>query len=235
MSTEVACSICGCGEFKEYNTRPAACCTNCGSLERTRLLWLIIEKLQIVRPGMRVLHWAPEKTIAERLMAVSDISYRACDIDVEKYRRFPVPVEALDMCEDLPQLPDAGFDLIIHNHVLEHIPCRVDDALAHLGRITAPDGHLLFSVPFRGQHTDEDLSPELTDEERNSRFGQSDHMRIFGRADFIPLIEKVYGTSNLSYDMNDVLTNQEVAMAGVPARVLKGITGETIFRYHQKA
>ncbi len=231
MIVEVACSLCGCTEFREYNTRPAAACKNCRSLERTRLLWLVMERLDLLQPGMRILHWAPEEPLAIRLSALPDVDYTACDIDTEKYRKFPVPVISLDMCVDLPELEDARFDLIIHNHVLEHIPCNVANTLEHLRRILKPGGHQLFSVPFRGEHTDEDLDPGLSDAERTRRFGQSDHMRIFGRADFIPLVNNAYGSANIRYDLNELMTAEDVAAAAVPARVLNGLTGETIFRH----
>ena len=235
MTIEVACSLCGCSEFREYNTRPAAACKDCRSLERTRLLWLVLERLDLLQPGIKILHWAPEEPLAIRLNDLPGVDYTACDIDTEKYQNFPMPVISLDMCIDLPTLEDGIYDLIIHNHVLEHIPCSVEGALHHLQRVLKPGGHHLFSVPFRGENTDEDLDMSLSDEERTRRFGQSDHMRIFGRADFIPLVKTAYGTDNIQFDMNELLSANDVAAAAVPARVLKGLTGETIFRHQRPA
>lgn len=231
MTIEVACSLCGCTEFREYNTRPTAACKDCRSLERTRLLWLVLDRLSLLQPGLKILHWAPEEPLALRLSKLPDVDYTACDIDTEKYRKFPMPVVSLDMCIDLPTIEDNVYDLIIHNHVLEHIPCSVERALQHLQRILKPGGYQLFSVPFRGDKTDEDLDMSLSDDERTRRFGQSDHMRIFGREDFIPLVEQAYGVDNIQFDMNELLSNDDVTAAAVPARVLKGLTGETIFRH----
>lgn len=77
-------------------------------------------------------------------------------------------------------LPDNSYDVIFCNHVLEH----VDDymkALRELRRILRPGGVLICSFPFSPdiEYVDED--PSVTsEEERLKRFGQSDHVRLFG-------------------------------------------------------
>ena len=84
---------------------------------------------------------------------------------------------------------DGSWSLIICNHVLEHVPdYRV--ALGELRRILSPDGILELSVP-----TDQNLDAvyedtgTLTVQERISRFGQADHLRIFG-SDFTRILER---------------------------------------------
>lgn len=79
---------------------------------------------------------------------------------------------------DLP-FPDDRWDVIVCSHVLEHVN---DDssALKELRRVLAPGGRVVFIVPRRlGAATDED--PSVTDpKERTRRFGQADHVRIYG-------------------------------------------------------
>ena len=41
------CNICGGAEFLDMNVRKGVRCGQCGSLERTRLLWLYLERLEI--------------------------------------------------------------------------------------------------------------------------------------------------------------------------------------------
>jgi SAM-dependent methyltransferase len=88
-------------------------------------------------------------------------------------------------CERL-DLPDASFDVVLCVHVLEHVP---DDAAAlrELHRILKPGGWGVIQVPILRETTDED--PSLTDPaERLRRFGQEDHVRIYGR-DFAGRLE----------------------------------------------
>lgn len=77
-------------------------------------------------------------------------------------------------------LPDGSYDLVIANHVLEH----VDDfraALKEIGRILRPGGLFICSFPMdpKVDTLDEDESIK-TDEMRYERYGQVDHRRVFG-------------------------------------------------------
>ena len=77
-------------------------------------------------------------------------------------------------------LPDGCFDVIVCNHVLEH----VDDfrkALKEMYRILRPGGAFICSFPMdpKIELLDEDPSVQ-TEAERIRRFGQNDHLRVFG-------------------------------------------------------
>ena len=75
------------------------------------------------------------------------------------------------------------FDLIVCYHVLEHVP---DDrhAMRVLRRVLSDTGTLFVHVPIEGGcYTVED--PSITDPVARLRaFGQSDHVRMYGR-DFV--------------------------------------------------
>jgi len=76
---------------------------------------------------------------------------------------------------------DNYFDLILCNHVLEHIP---DDrkAMRELCRVLKPGGKAILQVPLSIllKETYEDFS--VTDPaERIRLFGQRDHCRIYGQ------------------------------------------------------
>ena len=81
-------------------------------------------------------------------------------------------------------LEDDSYDVIICNHVLEH----VDDfriALAEMYRILRPGGSFICSFPMdpKLELLDED-DRIVAAEDRRLRFGQIDHKRVFGmRAD----------------------------------------------------
>lgn len=230
-SSDKLCGICGNDKFVEHNTRPNACCSNCRSLERTRLLWMVLNKEIELRSDMRVLHFAPELSIGTRLHETLGENYMPCDVHPPTYKKFPCAVVKVNMCY-LHRLPPDTFDLIIHNHVLEHIPCSVTQALHNLARLLKPGGIQLFSVPFRGDETREYLGDDMDEETRIKEFGQADHMRLFGRRDFLVTLESTYG-EDFAYDMVQAFNEEELERNGIPAHVLKTIGGETIFKYRR--
>ena len=174
----MTCPCCH-GEFDQFLTfgrvpRPNARCPGCGSLERHRLAYLYLEREGLLnRLGLRVLHVAPEDALARPLLRSRGVRYLAID-------REPGHVGAV---MDLTRLacPDEVFDLVICNHVLEHIP---DDrqAMRELRRVLAPDGRAIVQVPmsFNLATTLEDLS--IVDPAVRERlYGQHDHVRLYGR------------------------------------------------------
>ena len=85
-------------------------------------------------------------------------------------------------------LPDQSWDIIICNHVLEHVE-DFRKALKELHLILRPGGHLICSFPMDPniEIVDEaEPGAILTPEERLQRFGQADHLRVFGmKADLL--------------------------------------------------
>lgn len=153
--------------------RPNASCTECTALERHRFLSLVLRQMELyLATAHRVLEYAPQVQIQKVLHElVGTDRYVGIDFLDERY----IGVRA-DAC----QLPfrDASFDLIVQFHVLEHIP---DDhsAICEMRRVIAPGGRILLQVPQRsGVPTDED--PDAPPEERTRRFGQHDHVRMYG-------------------------------------------------------
>jgi SAM-dependent methyltransferase len=73
-----------------------------------------------------------------------------------------------------------SFDVIICSHVLEHVAAdRV--AMKELARVLRPGRVAYIQIPYSDlRETDED--PEVIDpKERERRFGQFDHVRLYGR------------------------------------------------------
>jgi ubiquinone/menaquinone biosynthesis C-methylase UbiE len=87
---------------------------------------------------------------------------------------------------DVTYLPfiDNTFDVIICNHVLEHV---TDDltAMSELFRILKPGSWAVLQVPIalNGNRTVEDENA-TTVEQRIELFGQSDHVRLYCRSDY---------------------------------------------------
>lgn len=144
------------------------------SLERHRLLWLYLKnETDFFTKANKVLHFAPEQAFHKRFKKLDNIDYTTTDLNS------PLAEVKADIC-NLP-FKDGSFDIILCNHVLEHIP---DDtkAMQELFRILKPGGWGIFQIPqdLKRAETFEDDS--ITDrKERTKIFGQYDHVRIYGR------------------------------------------------------
>jgi len=144
------------------------------SLERHRLLWLFLQqKTNFFTQPKTLMHVAPEQAFYHRFKAMEHLSVTSVDL------YSPLADVKADLCA-LP-FADHSFDVILCNHVLEHIP---DDqkALSEMYRVLKPGGWGVFQVP-------QDLSREVTfsddtitdAKQRAAIFGQYDHVRIYGR------------------------------------------------------
>ena len=166
----VRCPICGrrARRFAPYHGRERAQCVHCRSLERHRALWLWLRRR--IPADATVLHVAPEEGIAARLRSLP-IDYVSTDLES------PLAMRNDDITA-LPD-PDGSFDIVICNHVLEHIP---DDrsAMREIYRVLRPGGFAVLQHPIAPQpETFEDPSVTSPDE-RLRLFGQHDHVRVYG-------------------------------------------------------
>jgi len=173
---EVECPCCqsSFSRFLPHRGREQAKCPGCGSLERHRVLWLFLERETDLfeRPGA-MLHIAPEYALQRRLARLPGLRYVSGDIDS------PLADHLIDVM-DIP-FAAAGFDFLICNHVLEHVE---DDrrALAEIRRVLAPGGWAILMCPVdRRRATTLEDPTAMTPAERHRVFGQSDHVRLYGR------------------------------------------------------
>jgi hypothetical protein len=154
-------------------------CPICFANSRSRLVCEYIQRElrigSLVSP-INVLHVAPEDSIRSRLRTNRMVNYVGVDLNIEKYGK-----AGLARCDITSiEWPGASFDLIICNHVLEHIP---DDRLAmrELYRVLKPAGAAILQVPISASLQQTIEEPSLTDpKECERRFGQYDHVRIYG-------------------------------------------------------
>ena len=146
-------------------------CPYCFSLPRHRILASWCEKNNALLKDRNILYFAPEKSMT-MWMDRNGISYKTADLyDKET-----------DLTLDIQKtgLPDASFDVVICNHVLEHVD-DVMAALSEVRRILVKGGLFICSFPV---NTDIDIvledSDVKTDEDRRRVYGQTDHVRLFG-------------------------------------------------------
>lgn len=162
-------------------------CPYCQSTDRDRLVFLYLkQKTDIFKQKVKILHVSPEPSLYNILKKQKNILY----VTGTKYSEGIYYHKDIDSI-DLLQLPygDGEFDMVICNHVLEHI---VDDAkaISEIHRVLAHNGSAILQVPISNQleNTYEDSS--ITSRElREEHFGQFDHVRIYGK-DYVDRLEK---------------------------------------------
>jgi SAM-dependent methyltransferase len=152
----------------------------CGSQERHRAIWpFLLEHTALLREPLRVLHVAPEPCFERRLRRHPRVDLVTADLTRED----------VDVRTDLQKLlfDDAAFDLLLCNHVLEHVP---DDraAMGEMFRVLRPGGAAVVTVP--GPDVSLGFPPELArtveapagcgPDERRRLFGHPGHLRQYG-------------------------------------------------------
>lgn len=162
--------------FVPYAIGPAhdVICPRCGSLRRHRLLLLYLrERTNLFQASPRVLHVAPEACLQEILRSLPTLDYTSIDLDS------PIAMHAMDVA-DL-RYEDDRFDVVLCNHVLEHVP---DDrkAMREFFRVLRPGGWAILQSPVsENVETTVEDPTVVSPRERERRFGQRDHVRSYGR------------------------------------------------------
>jgi SAM-dependent methyltransferase len=206
----VECPCCG-GRFRRFGPEgknPHAKCPRCGSLPRHRLLWLWLQdRTNLLSDQLRLLHVAPERALQRRFARLPNLAYLSADLDS------PFADIRLDVTDI--EFDDSTFDVIVCNHVLEHVP---DDrkAMRELQRVLKPDGWAVLLIPWDRNRavTYEDWTV-VEPAERERVFGQDDHVRIYGRDYVERLTDAGFAVSVERYD--EELDDERIALYGLPA------------------
>ena len=224
------CNICGGTAFTDMPKRPAVRCAACGSLERTRVAALHVTEVLKPAPGSHILHFAPERGLGALLRGIGGPNYRALDIDPARYPG--LGVERFDLCEDVFGLPLNRYDLIVHNHVLEHLEGNYSAVLLRLARSLSDSGTMLFSLPILpGGFTDEIVvgSPE----EKLRRFGPSLHVRRFGTDTLQRTLGMLFPIPR-RYDLRDTFEEAVLTSCNIPPHHWTNFSGATVFRLRKQ-
>ena len=176
---KVTCPVCD-HSFRKFlpygrKARTNALCPNCLALERHRLMWVFLKReTDFFEKQKKVLHIAPEICFIDKFEAIHKEDYITADIES------PLAKVKLDVHE-MP-FENNQFDVVFCNHVLEHV---ADDrkAMSEIHRVLKPGGFAILQIPLfhpLKDNTFEDASI-ISPKSREKAFGQSDHVRMFGR------------------------------------------------------
>jgi len=175
--SKVECTVCE-KKFRKFlpygnQGQDNRLCPSCLSLERHRLIWLYLKnKTNFFTDKLDVLHIAPEQPYYKRFEKMGNLNYTTADLES--------PIAKVKM--DIREMPfeDNAFDVLLCNHVLEHIDDELK-ATKEIYRVLKPGGWAILQVPLDSslETTYEDSG--ITDpKEREKHFGQYDHLRIYG-------------------------------------------------------
>lgn len=188
ISDRRRCPVCK-NEIRIYvpfgvNMRKNAQCPICKSLERHRALWLYFQANNVFKEqNIRVLHFAPELIFINYFSLKDNVDYWPVDINPD--------VKGIRKVEDITNISfaDCSFDVVICNHVLEHI-LEEKKALNEIYRILKKGGVAFLNVPIDDNREITFEKEEYdTEELRLKYYGQHDHVRIYGQ-DYIKRLEQ---------------------------------------------
>jgi SAM-dependent methyltransferase len=209
LSNRRYCPVCctSSSRFRKFGrtSRKDARCPNCKALERHRLLWLYLQKETDLfsNKSLKVLHIAPEPCFESKLKERLGDNYLTADLNDPNVM---VKMDITDI-----QYPENTFDVILCNHVLEHIP---DDkrAMRELFRTLNDKGWAILLVPITSEKTYEDpmiIKPE----DRLKAFGQEDHVRRYG-PDYIDRLREA-GFAVETIKIEDLVNKKDAVRMGL--------------------
>lgn len=161
-------------------------CPRCLSKNRERLIKAVIERHLALNTKTRILHFSPEKNLY-RWLSRTAAAAGATVTTADTAPRFYTSIDPHIRYADATRLTfdDNSFDLLIANHILEHIP---DDkkAMREMHRVLVPNGIAILQVPYSQILRDTLEEPSIDDPKRQAAlFGQQDHVRIYAFDDYL--------------------------------------------------
>lgn len=144
-------------------------CPNCGSLQRNRRLWYLLES-EFLTINSSILDFSPSRCLYRKIKKIKNINYQTTDLSGDFIADHQFDITNL-------KINDNSFDLVICYHILEHITNDIM-AMRELFRIMKPGAKALVQTPFKDGEIYENYSI-LTEEGRLKHFGQEDHVRIY--------------------------------------------------------
>lgn len=170
-------------------------CPRCGAHDRERHLLMYLQASGLIKrmPDLRILHFAPERQLAKFIGALSPIEYVKCDLHPSS-----IDVERMDIEHILRD--DKSLDLILANHVLEHVENDAA-ALSEIHRVLKVGGIAILQTPFSSRLQRTWSDPGIVgDIPRLQAYGQEDHVRLYGKDIFDRFVACGFAAGVSSHD-----------------------------------
>ncbi len=161
-------------------------CPNCRSKNRERLIRAVIEN-ELDFQDKKILHFSPEINLSKYLKIKSK-EVISVDLEPEFYR--PIDKGIIKADATKLQFESESFDIVIANHILEHIP-EDEKAIGEMYRVLKRGGLAILQVPYseKLKHTIEERY--INDPQKQERlFGQKDHVRIYALSDYLERLKR---------------------------------------------
>jgi SAM-dependent methyltransferase len=171
-------------------------CPRCDALDRERLIAIHLERVFRTFDPDRTYHlleFAPGEGLHKKIKRYPFIAYRSADLS-RKTVDEKVDISAMD------NFANQSLDIILCSHVLEHVS---DDrkAMREIRRVLKPDGFAIILVPLVCGIDETHEDPRIATEAlRWKYFGMGDHVRQYGKRDFIARLE----SAGLNVDQLDI-------------------------------
>ncbi len=167
-------------------------CPSCMSKNRERLVLAVLQNKVLV-DGKKVLHFSPEKHLFQFISKKSNVT------TVDIMPGFYQSIDKNILQEDATKLSFAPetFDIIIANHILEHIP---EDTIAmrEMHRVLKAGGFAILQVPYSEKLDNTIEEPWINDPARQEKlYGQRDHVRIYALKDYVERLKTSGFTVNV--------------------------------------
>jgi SAM-dependent methyltransferase len=164
-------------------------CPFCFCHDRERHFFAYFDKLNLwPKENAKILHFAPENHLYKKFTSSNLLEYIKADWEPELYiNRGIKDVKKINLMGI--SFADNHFDIVICNHVLEHIP-NMQKGLAEIHRVLKNGGIAILQTPFsRLLHKHFEDTGITTDEQRIFFNGQRDHVRIVSEKQFFEDLE----------------------------------------------
>jgi SAM-dependent methyltransferase len=196
--------------------RPHYRCPWCSSSDKERLVYEYLTHCTDVFSGdVSVLHIAPEPGLMRLLRARPNGKYMAGD-KFEGDARYTDGRYGDAVSMDVTDLSatDNTFDLILCNHVLEHVP-NDTRAMSELFRVLKPGGVAVLQVPVSRTISKSIEDDSIVEEsERIRMFGQADHVRIYAETEYLSRL-RTAGFETQTVMSKEFLSSREIERLGV--------------------
>ena len=184
-------------------------CIYCKSNDRERHLFMFFDRLNFwgeIKKS-KILHFAAERNLKQAILKCEPTEYILADL-------FPKDENTRKVDATNIPFPDNSFDIVICNHVLEHI-IDYKKAINEIYRILRKEGIAILQTPYSDllKNNFEDININ-TMELRLALYGQADHVRYFSKEQLLKDIQEA-GFIKQIKENSDFFSDEESDYYGV--------------------